>query len=368
MACVRKPLQRKKGLVFSSTWSTCQKRQFQASTNDEGPQKRQRTIASATCEDAPPMIDLNRPLHSHSKKTRVLILSDTHGQSKLPGSITNLEVDVVLHCGDLSEFGTLEEYQRTIDLLKQLNAPIKFVIAGNHDLTLDRKFWLDNATAEASKLHAQAEKLWQQTGDITLLKDGTHTIDLENGTRLSIYANSATPKSSYVHEWAFGHDTGLDIYNLNGSGISYGTCDTTRENKISEADAESIDIMMTHGPPKYRLDRTDGGDNIGCPHLFRATRRVRPILHAFGHVHSGFGAQRIGWRGRQGGHLPQDDDDDDGIDSVRVVEGEGNIKVIDLKDSRRKQETLFINAALMGNGDSLDKMPWLVELELPLIR
>ncbi|GCB19791.1 metallophosphoesterase domain-containing protein 1 [Aspergillus awamori] len=71
-----------------------------------------------------------------SIKTRFLILSDTHG-AELPESCFHHSSDVVIHCGDLTTSSYITEFQTTIKQLQRLKAPFKFVIAGNHDFTLD---------------------------------------------------------------------------------------------------------------------------------------------------------------------------------------------------------------------------------------
>lgn len=45
--------------------------------------------------------------------------------------------DVAIHYGDLTDGSTLKEFQNTVRLLKDINAPLKLVIAGNHDFTMD---------------------------------------------------------------------------------------------------------------------------------------------------------------------------------------------------------------------------------------
>ena len=40
-------------------------------------------------------------------------------------------------CGDLTEGSKLSEYEQAICLLNSINAPLKLVIAGNHDFSLD---------------------------------------------------------------------------------------------------------------------------------------------------------------------------------------------------------------------------------------
>lgn len=81
------------------------------------------------------------PVHTHAE-VKFLIISDTHGKNiweerkQMPP-----KVDVVLHCGDLSQIGGLSEYRTTMEMLGKIPAELKLVIAGNHDLSLDRKWW-----------------------------------------------------------------------------------------------------------------------------------------------------------------------------------------------------------------------------------
>ena len=55
-----------------------------------------------------------------------------------------------------------------------------------------------------------------------------------------------------------------------------------------------VDVLITHGPPHGVLDRSAGGENVGCEELLAATRRIRPRLHVFGHIHQGLGWWRLG--------------------------------------------------------------------------
>lgn len=68
-------------------------------------------------------------------KTRFLIISDTHAEEFPP--IPDLPVDVAIYCGDLTDESKLHEFQASLRLLQNIDAPLKLVIAGNHDLTLD---------------------------------------------------------------------------------------------------------------------------------------------------------------------------------------------------------------------------------------
>lgn len=152
------------------------------------------------------------------------------------------------------------------------------------------------------------------------------------------------------------------MYNPKGKGISYGTSATTTSTEIKNG--EEIDIVMIHGPAKYRLDNSKyGGKCTGCPHLFGALRRAKPKLHVFGHVHWGYGAEAVEWKGEKVDELLEDDNVDDGIKRImqlRGVKSEG-VRRVELGS---EATTAFVNAAVMGDGGELENIPWLVELKL----
>ena len=83
-------------------------------------------------------------------KTRFCILSDTHSQAPLSESDTENayrlplpSADVLLHAGDLTIEGGINEYGGQLSMLKAADAGAKIVIAGNHDLSLDAEYCAD---------------------------------------------------------------------------------------------------------------------------------------------------------------------------------------------------------------------------------
>ena len=70
-------------------------------------------------------------------RTRVLIVSDTHGMDFNPAERPHPHADVAIHCGDLTDGSKLDEFRTSIELLKHIDAPLKLAIAGNHDFTMD---------------------------------------------------------------------------------------------------------------------------------------------------------------------------------------------------------------------------------------
>lgn len=139
-------------------------------------------------------------------KTRILVLSDTHNALPFPSTQEHAfreplpPADVVLHAGDLTMTGKIWEYERAIKLLEGIDAKLKIVIAGNHDLTLHREFFEDpNSNAryfmglrksEGESLPGQARELW--TGQraakagIKYVEEGVSTFEVGNGAKLTV--------------------------------------------------------------------------------------------------------------------------------------------------------------------------------------
>ena len=109
--------------------------------------------------------------------------------------------------------------------------------------------------------------------------------------------------------------------------------------------------MITHGPPEGILDKTTAGANAGDPNLLEAVKRVKPLVHVFGHVHEAAGVLRMQWgAGKDGGKR------------VPVADN-----TIDLRKPGQKlvkgKSTLFLNVAQReGNKNT---RPWkLIKLRL----
>lgn len=234
-------------------------------------------------------------------KTRILILSDTHGVKPKPKSKpedpyeTESEVmrekdlrkattgyrdplpeaDVVLHCGDLTKRSTVPEYHNTFEMLRAIRAPLKLVIAGNHDLDLDKDYW--GFSSDDLRHQQHVEKVWEvinaaKADGVHYLTEGVHEFNLHNGALLRVYASPYTP---IYGGWAFQY-LGRHEFSI----------------------PSGVDVAMTHGPPLGVLDKARSGDNAGCPSLFEAVYRSRPKIHCFGHIHEGWGSWLVRWKDR----------------------------------------------------------------------
>ncbi|KAF1916703.1 ser/Thr protein phosphatase family protein [Ampelomyces quisqualis] len=317
-------------------------------------------------------------------KTRFLIISDTHSASPAVKHDGNHAIprqplpkaDVLLHCGDLTMLGNLDEYDKTLDMLQSIEADLKLVIAGNHDITLDEEYYARRGQYMHSRsrnghdryLPLKAKEMWlgdrAEAAGVTYLEEGTHSFTLKNGAKLRVYASPYQPEFC---GWAFPYWRNEDRYNAAHQCTPNAV--PIAENPIP--DFPAIDVMMTHGPPMGVLDRATTGDNVGCEHLLRAARRCKPRLHCFGHIHEGWGARRVKWK--EGGELdvksdehistsedvPVEMDDDANTNAVEVdISKGGKMEVI------YGQETLMVNASIMTVTYKPWNDPWLIDMDL----
>jgi Icc-related predicted phosphoesterase len=180
---------------------------------------------------------------------RFVFLSDTHLQEEFDVP----EGDVLIHCGDLTFRGTASEVDSVAMWLSRFPHRHKVVIAGNHD-------WLFQTTRKKAEAHLRA-------AHATYLQDSSTVI---NGIR--IYGS---PWQPWFFDWAFNFPQGARGRN--------------RAEKVWAKIPEDTDVLITHGPPRGILDPDLHGLPVGCPALLDRVKIVRPIVHAFGHLHSGNG-------------------------------------------------------------------------------
>ena len=96
-------------------------------------------------------------------------------------------------------------------------------------------------------------------------------------------------------------------------------------------------FVITHGPPEGILDKTVTGFNAGDPNLWEAMKRVKPLFHAFGHIHEAVGTVRVNWKT---GAKSKPVDEHNVIDLTRKGGKDGEATGI-----KRNEETLFLNVA-----------------------
>lgn len=156
-------------------------------------------------------------------------------------------------------------------------------------------------------------------------------------------------------DWAFTYPRHIDRFNPTPPVSKQ----TPAENPVPAHPA--IDIMLTHGPPMNILDQTHyGEEHVGCAHLRRAVERCKPRLHCFGHIHEGWGAERMEWKTKKVERIEQ----------TKEETFEKRAAQIDISSEGEKplgwgEETLFVNASIMNVQHRPVNAPWIVDLDLP---
>lgn len=175
---------------------------------------------------------------------KIVCISDTHAKHYL----TQVpDGDVLVHAGDLTRHGALndvEEFDRWLGTLPHRH---KIVICGNHDFCFQEQ----PAAARARITNA------------IYLEDSGCEID-----GLSFYGS---PWQPWFGGWAFNLHRGEALAAV--------------WSKIPEG----VDVLITHGPPEGILDMTTRGEATGCRDLLQRVHIIKPRLHVFGHIHEAAG-------------------------------------------------------------------------------
>ncbi|KAL8651640.1 MAG: hypothetical protein Q9210_003142 [Variospora velana] len=237
------------------------------------PRHRLRSIATR-------LQSLHRPPPSGPPPTEaihIVCISDTHGtQPPIP------QGDILLHAGDLTQWGTFSEIQAQLTWLSNQPHKYKVIIAGNHDLLFDANFRIEHPERWEQAMNAcrgpeskeidpskTAEDLnW---GGLIYLQNTSTTLtfgNVDDGERertITIYGSPSTPQHALS---AFQYPKDLDVW--------------------TSTVPPNTDILLTHGPPWGHLD---GAKKSGCAFLAREVARVRPRMVVFGHIHVGYGTE-----------------------------------------------------------------------------
>lgn len=192
---------------------------------------------------------------------RIVAMSDTHGMHR---KFTVPDGDVFLHCGDFTNVGELDQVKDFNAWLGELPHKHKIVIAGNHDLSLERapeltEPMLTNCTyLRDSGIEIPSDEKYDDCGD--------------QYDSIKIWGSPYTPFFSSDF-WVF-HKKGQRALREHWAQIP-----------------ENLDILITHGPPNRILDQTLEGDYAGDSELLDKLSSLDkpPRYHLFGHIHEGYG-------------------------------------------------------------------------------
>jgi Icc-related predicted phosphoesterase len=186
------------------------------------------------------------------------LISDTHNHhSKLR---VPHGVDIVIHCGDESDCGNAwlnePEARDFFNWYSALDVNVKIFVPGNH-----------STAVEQGLIRAE------QYPEVRFL--------IHEQTELHGLVIFGTPYTPNFYNWAYMRAReGLDV--------------------VWQSIPENVDLLISHGPPKGYMDMTRDFDtldpiHVGSKSLTRhVTQRIKPMLHAFGHIHDEPGIRNFG--------------------------------------------------------------------------
>lgn len=199
---------------------------------------------------------------------RLVLISDTHNEHDL---IDIPDGDILIHAGDFTERGSIEEVEVFNEFLGSLPHKHKLVIAGNHEFAFER------FPEVAKKIMTNCTYLF----DNAVIIDG-----------IKFYGS---PWQPWFYGWAFNLERGKALADI--------------WNKI-DLDTE---VLITHTPPLGHGDKVISGEKVGCEELICYVDRIRPKYHVFGHIHDGYGVTRnqhttfINASTFSGNHIPENE-------------------------------------------------------------
>lgn len=179
---------------------------------------------------------------------KLTFISDTHSiHDELPAIAPG---DVLIHCGDFTGRGDIADTTAFAQFIAAQDFTHKIVIAGNHDWCFE------------DERRDEAEACLRDLGIIYLNDSG---IELDG---VKFWGSPIQP--TFLN-WAFNRERGAEI------------------RRHWDLIPHDTDVLLTHGPAFGILDRCVDGAQVGCSDLLRAIQRIKPKIHACGHVHEAYG-------------------------------------------------------------------------------
>ncbi len=196
------------------------------------------------------MDDKSKKYDLENRKTVTIhFISDTHTRHQ---EISLKGGDILVHCGDFMTSGDdIYELISFLDWFEKQEYKHKIFIAGNHEKIF-------HSSPEIIKL------VLTEYPDIVYLEDSSIRLD-----NINFYGTPWTPKFG---SWAFMLDD-----NLHGE-------------EIFSRIPKKTDVLISHGPAFGSLDIAKGEvKHLGSEALAARVKKVKPKIHACGHIHSGAG-------------------------------------------------------------------------------
>jgi len=181
---------------------------------------------------------------------KIVLISDTHG---LHEELNLPKGDVIIHCGDITDYGSKEEVVKFLNWYTNLDYVHKIFIGGNHDT------YLDEYSVDLLELLPMNVKYLRN--------------QLFNLEGINIWGSPNTPD---FEGWAFGKKR-------------------SQMKEHWKYLPNEIDILITHTPPFGILDKSSNHHSLGCKFLLEKVNQIKPKYHLFGHIHASYGEVQKGF-------------------------------------------------------------------------
>lgn len=201
-----------------------------------------------------------------SRRLRLCHISDTHGHHR---DLNIPKCDVLVHSGDFSMIGGKKEVEDFFEWVVSLSqCKYKCIVAGNHDLSFD--------PLRGGNMGTKPEWLSDLLFEFTAKLDNGNYYLENNSCEIEGVKFWGSPTSSWFHgdRWAF----------------------NVREpeaHKLYSTIPLGVDVLITHGPAYTYGDWcVNCACYVGDHALEYHVKRVKPLIHLFGHIHESYGYQK----------------------------------------------------------------------------
>lgn len=189
---------------------------------------------------------------------RIFVISDFHGNTQafknVAAIITKPKADLIIICGDITNFGTVEQAKMLMSKLTSPQRPI-FFVPGN----CDPPSLTETTIPNAYNLHGNCKTF-------------------KNLSFIGVGGSPIGPLHTPFET------TEKGILNVLNEG--YSRCPATPQNKL---------VIVSHTPPhNTKLDLAFIGEHIGSTGIRQFIEEKKPAAVFCGHVHEGRGIDRIG--------------------------------------------------------------------------
>jgi len=187
---------------------------------------------------------------------RALVVSDFHGSGdavrRAALKADRIRADVVVVCGDITDFGSLQKARKLLQPLIELRSPV-FFVPGNCDPPALAEFDLENVRCIHGSCRAYDDLVFAGVG--------------------------GCPISPFSTPFEMTEDEIMGVL----------------ERSFNQCELKPLQILVSHTPPKdTRLDMAFSGGHVGSLSVRRYIENKKISFVFCGHIHEAKGIDRIG--------------------------------------------------------------------------